>query len=126
MKIRDPLLVTVTEELRAWATRKWGEPYLPDVFITEFHNHFSAQHKLFTDATRALQNWVHAESPAGIKHRPWVWEKALAKAKTINVSRRLARQPEYTPRGYVMSRNERSAVDVARAAIAKLRMQAAK
>ena len=80
-KITNPLQVTVTDELRKWATDKWQQPYLPDVFLTEFHEHHEASGKKFKNAEQAFRNWISWSAPSGRYYRAEAWEAKLAKAK---------------------------------------------
>lgn len=121
MKKQKPSDVTVSNALREWSQKQWGCPFLPDVFLSEFKEHHEASGKTFASAEKAFQNWIRWSSPSGRFYSAQGWESKLAKAKTIQLSRRIAQTPAYDPRGPQEPRNERSAADVARMAIANMR-----
>jgi len=92
-KKQSPLDVTVTDELRQWSQKKGWPWYLPDQFITRFHEHFEAKNKTFDNATKSFQNWINRAAPGGEFYKAEFWESKLAAAKAMERTKRTSTAP---------------------------------
>jgi hypothetical protein len=90
MKKQKPADVTVTDALRDWSVSKGWPMYLPDQFITEFHDRSEASGKTYANAEKAFQNQILWASPGHRFYSAQEWETKLQSAK------RMERTPKRT------------------------------
>lgn len=130
MKIKDPALVEITDEIREWASKKFGAPHLPELFLSEFHDHHAAGGKKFADAEQAFRNWINWAAPGGKFYRADVWEDRLRRAKRKAYSERSSLPLFQVAGQYVNDKGRataeapiaaKSSADVARAFLEKAR-----
>lgn len=121
-KITDPQQVKVTPEIQKWSSKRFGCPFLPNVFLKEFHESCAARGPKYKDAEQAFRNWITWSSPGQRFYRAGAWEEKLRRARKLEHGPRTSREPETVAGQYVeRPRTERSSGEVARAALDKMR-----
>lgn len=123
MKKQNPLTVTVTPELRDWSVSKGWPMFLPDQFLTDFHDRSLASGKTYANAEQAFMNQIRWSSPGQRFYSAQEWEGKVRAAKAME------RTPKRTstPTDYVAGipvnpgRQAVNASEVARAALAAAR-----
>ena len=123
MKKQNPKDVKVTDALRDWSVSKGWPMFLPDQFITDFHDRSEASGKTYANAEMAFKNQIRWSSPGQRFYSVQEWENKVRAAKAME------RTPKRTstPTDYVAGipvnpgRQAVNASEIARAALAAAR-----
>lgn len=123
MKKQHPKDVTVTDDLRDWSVSKGWPMFLPDQFITDFHDRSEASGKTYANAEMAFKNQIRWSSPGQRFYSVQEWENKVKAAKAME------RTPKRTstPTDYIAGipvnpgRQAVNASEIARAALAAAR-----
>ncbi|CAB4188128.1 hypothetical protein UFOVP1165_21 [uncultured Caudovirales phage] len=123
MKKQNPKDVKVTDALRDWSVAKGWPMFLPDQFITDFHDRSEASGKTYANAEMAFKNQIRWSSPGQRFYSAQEWENKVRAAKAME------RTPKRTstPTDYVAGipvnpgRQAVNASEIARAALAAAR-----
>ena len=83
MKKQKPSDVTVTDALRDWSASKGWPMYLPDQFITDFHDRSEASGKTYANAEMAFKNQIRWASPGQRFYSVQEWENKVRAAKAM-------------------------------------------
>lgn len=123
MKKQKPADVAVTDKLRDWSASKGWPMYLPDQFITEFHDRSEASGKTYANAEKAFQNQILWASPGHRFYSAQEWETKLQSAKRMErTPKRTSTAPDLIAGIPVTAgRQTVSAAEIARQAIAAMR-----
>ncbi len=123
MKKQNPLTVTVTDAIRDWSVSKGWPMYLPDQFITDFHDRSEASGKTYANAEMAFKNQIRWSSPGQRFYSVQEWENKVRAAKTMErIPKRTSTQPDLIA-GIPVTQGQQtvSAARVARQALAAMR-----
>jgi len=123
MKKQLPSSVTVTPELRDWSVSKGWPMFLPDQFITDFHDRSIASGATYANAEKAFMNQIRWASPGQRFYSAQEWEGKVRAAKAMErVPKRTSTAPDYVA-GIPVNpgRQAVNASEVAHAALAAAR-----
>jgi len=119
MKKQHPKDVTVTDELRDWSVSKGWPMYLPDQYITDFHDRSEASGATYANAEQAFKNQIRWSSPGQRFYSAQEWENKVRAAKAMErTPKRTSTKPD-TIAGIVINPGQQS-VSIKNVALAAL------
>ena len=123
MKKQNPKDVKVTDSLRDWSVSKGWPMFLPDQFITDFHDRSEASGKTYANAEMAFKNQIRWSSPGQRFYSVQEWENKIRSAKSMErIPKRTSTPTDYVA-GIPVTQGQQavSAAHVAREALAAMR-----